>query len=369
MVKDNTMTTENTPINAFKGLNKDMSYDDVQYVEGQSYDIHESDSFGEEFHACECPIETFVHCAPSRAVYHNVAMDGNVKKGTDGTEITSSRITIGERVKLSEMAEAAVDFVKSKIRLAGNPCDENVPYDEISKGRDILRFRTPLSKKPYTMAASILMSGISAVTKRYSIAKTTNYSSVSVSTDAYSASITEESKSIAASSGNFGTSLNHGGGSAAVTTGPCSVAAAESKKSAAVSTESLSVAVTNGRKSSASVLCGGSAAVTNGNRSVASATDVWSMASTNGESSVACVTGSGCTAKAGKRNSLAVAWGDECMASGALGATLVLTEWDTDYGAYDLIAVRLVTVDGKDILPNVPYTLKNGTVTAVRAGK
>lgn len=91
-----------------------------------------------------------------------------------------------------------------------------------------------------------------------------------------------------------------------------------------------------------------SAATNTGYRSAATNTGSSSAATNTGYSSAASVTG---------KESIACGLGYDNMAAGELGCWIVLAERDVD----DKIkSVKTAKVDGKKILPNVFYKLKNG---------
>lgn len=74
-------------------------------------------------------------------------------------------------------------------------------------------------------------------------------------------------------------------------------------------------------------------------------------------------TGADCTnAGAGERN-ICVAWGENSKCKGKIGCFLVLSEWDSWNGkVYPFLGAVMVEVDGKSILPDTWYTLKNGQI-------
>ena len=90
-----------------------------------------------------------------------------------------------------------------------------------------------------------------------------------------------------------------------------------------------------------------SAATNTGNCSAATNTGNYSAATNTGDRSAAIVTG---------QNSIAVAAGYRSKAKGAINCWLVLCEYQNS----ELVDVRAFKVDGKVILPDVFYTLKDG---------
>ena len=84
-------------------------------------------------------------------------------------------------------------------------------------------------------------------------------------------------------------------------------------------------------------------------------------ASNSGNSGAASTTGSYSTAETSVENSFACALGYGSKAKGVLNSWLVLTEWEEDEGGNRLIkSVKAIKVDGKKILSNKWYQLKDG---------
>ena len=111
-----------------------------------------------------------------------------------------------------------------------------------------------------------------------------------------------------------------------------------------------------------------SAATNTGSRSVATNTGNWSTATNTGEKSVASNTGNWSTAtntgdwgtaEVSCKESIAIVTGYQSKASGEIGCWLVLTERDDEW---HIVSMQAVKVDGKEILPNVYYTLKDDKV-------
>ena len=108
------------------------------------------------------------------------------------------------------------------------------------------------------------------------------------------------------------------------------------------------------------------AASATGDRGAASATGDSGAASATGYSGVASATGDSGAASATGKDSIALAGGKDCRAMGALGCWLVLAErgeWDGK--KYPIIEIKTIKVDGKEILPNHWYSLRNGAIIDV----
>ena len=102
-----------------------------------------------------------------------------------------------------------------------------------------------------------------------------------------------------------------------------------------------------------------SAATNTGDQSAATNTGYRSAATNTGEKSVATNTGDWGTAEVSCKESIAIVTGYQSKASGEIGCWLVLTERDDEW---HIVSMQAVKVDGKEILPNVYYTLIGGKV-------
>jgi hypothetical protein len=96
-----------------------------------------------------------------------------------------------------------------------------------------------------------------------------------------------------------------------------------------------------------------------GDWSTATNTGSRSVASNTGFQSAATNTGDWGTAEVSCKESIAIVTGYQSKASGEIGCWLVLTERDDEW---HIVSMQAVKVDGKEILPNVYYTLKDDKV-------
>ena len=103
------------------------------------------------------------------------------------------------------------------------------------------------------------------------------------------------------------------------------------------------------------------AASATGYQGAASATGYQGAASATGDRGAASATGDRGAASATGYQGIAMASGIEGKAAGALGCWIVLSEWTKDKkGDWYRKRIKSAKVDGKRILPDVFYVLKNG---------
>ena len=102
---------------AYKGFNKDMTCRGFQFEEGKEYE--EKGEIGvcnNGFHACEYPLDCLSYYEPSKSVYHEVELDGEISKQKDGydTKVASSKIKIGAELSIAGLVAASFEYVKER---------------------------------------------------------------------------------------------------------------------------------------------------------------------------------------------------------------------------------------------------------------
>ena len=110
------MKKENKEIIAYKGFDKNLKCRDYQYEIGKTFEHDGAVKACESgFHACEYPLDVFSYYPPSDSRFAVVKMHGETSKDSDDTKIASAKITIETEIKLPEMINRAVDWIKDKI--------------------------------------------------------------------------------------------------------------------------------------------------------------------------------------------------------------------------------------------------------------
>ena len=98
---------------AYKGFNANMTCRDFQYREGKTYECDRAKVCESGFHACLNPLDCFDYYMPgSKSVYHEVELGGHIDANTwRDTKVSATKIRIGARLSIAELAKAAFDFV------------------------------------------------------------------------------------------------------------------------------------------------------------------------------------------------------------------------------------------------------------------
>ena len=100
-------------IKSYKGFDKNLKCRDFQYEIGKEYEMDgEIKVCSRGFHACESPLEVFDHYSMIGSRFCEVEQDGNISKEDRGTKICSSKIKIKAELKLADMINLGVEWLK-----------------------------------------------------------------------------------------------------------------------------------------------------------------------------------------------------------------------------------------------------------------
>ena len=100
-------------IRSYKGFDKNLKCRDFQYEIGKEYEMDgEIKVCSRGFHACESPFEVFDHYPMIDSRFCEVEQDGNISKEDRGTKICSSKIKIKAELKLADMINLGVEWLK-----------------------------------------------------------------------------------------------------------------------------------------------------------------------------------------------------------------------------------------------------------------
>ena len=100
-------------IKSYKGFDKNLKCRGFQYEIGKEYEMDgEIKVCSRGFHACESPLEVFDHYSMIGSRFCEVEQDGNISKEDRGTKICSSKIKIKAELKLADMINLGVEWLK-----------------------------------------------------------------------------------------------------------------------------------------------------------------------------------------------------------------------------------------------------------------
>ena len=304
-------------IKAVKGFNQDMTCTptkDVkfQYKEGETYKEEVADACNKGFHACELPMNVFRYYPPTKSVYHEVKMSGEIDS-SENDKVCSSEIKIGAKINIAGIIKTSIDIIRRKAEK-----------------------ESTASSGDCGNAASSGYKGNAA---------------------------SSGDKGNAASSGNCGNAASSGNYGNAASSGYCGNAASSGYKGNAASSGDCGNAASSGYKGNAA---------SSGYKGNAASSGDYGNAASSGNCGNAASSGYKGNAKSNHPNSCAIAWGPESKASGVKGSHLVLAEWESNGGDYwdeetwTFKGAKMVVVDDKNIKENVWYGLRNGKVVEIK---
>ena len=120
----------NEPVIAYKGFKRDMTCLGYQYKEGETYTTQTADVCNTGFHACEYPLDVFRYYSPGTSVYHEVQQCGEISRGEEDTKQASTEIKIGPEIGIRDLAEAAIDYTRSRTTIGHRDLKSAVSGDQ-----------------------------------------------------------------------------------------------------------------------------------------------------------------------------------------------------------------------------------------------
>ncbi len=112
-------------ITSYKGFDKDMKCRGFQYEVGKEYEMDgEVKCCNQGFHACKSPLEVWDYYDMLDSRYAEVEQSGKIDAGENSTKVCSSRIKIKAELKLADIINIGVEWLKditspSKVKADG----------------------------------------------------------------------------------------------------------------------------------------------------------------------------------------------------------------------------------------------------------
>ena len=100
-------------IKSYKGFDSSLSCRDFQYEVGKEYEMDGHIECCERgFHACESPLEVFDHYDMLKSRFAEVEQSGTIDREENSTKVCSSRIKIKAELKLADIINIGVEWLK-----------------------------------------------------------------------------------------------------------------------------------------------------------------------------------------------------------------------------------------------------------------
>ena len=101
-------------IKSYKGFDKNMQCRGFQYEVGKEYDMDgEIKCCNRGFHACKSPLEVWDHYDMLNSRFAEVEQSGKIDEEENSTKVCSSRIKIKAELKLSDIINIGVEWLKN----------------------------------------------------------------------------------------------------------------------------------------------------------------------------------------------------------------------------------------------------------------
>lgn len=121
----------NKPIKSYKAFDKNMRCRGFQYEVGKEYDMNgDIQCCKRGFHACESPMEVWDYYDMLTSRFAEVEQSGKISTEADSTKICSSHIKIKAELKLADIINIGVEWLKdltapSKVKADGAELNDN----------------------------------------------------------------------------------------------------------------------------------------------------------------------------------------------------------------------------------------------------
>ena len=318
------MANENKII-AYKGFDKDFKCRGFQYEVGKTYEMDGNIACcNRGFHACESPMEVFDYYDMLTSRFAEVEQSGKMDKEADSTKTCSSRIKIKAELKLADIINLGVEWLKeitSPYKTEVNNTSNDGDYAKIGSSG---------------YSAQIGSSGYSA-----QIGSSGDYAQIGSS--GYSAQIGSSGNSAKIGSSGNNAKIGSSGDSAKI---------GSSGNNAQIGSSGYYAQIGSSGNSAQIGSSGNSAKIgSSGNNAQISSSGDYAQISSSGDS-----------AKIGSsgKDSVIMCAGYDSKAKAAIGSWITLAEWKRIEDVWKPICVKTEQVDGKRIKADTYYKLIDG---------
>ena len=321
-------------IKSYKGFDSSLSCRNFQYEVGKEYEMDGHIECCERgFHACESPLEVFDHYDMLKSRFAEVEQSGTIDREENSTKVCSSRIKIKAELKLADIINIGVEWLKditspSKVKTDSSLIDKGERGKQIGSSGDSAKIG---SSGDY---AKIGSSGDSA-----KIGSSGDYAKIGSSGD--SAKIGSSGYSAKIGSSGDSAQIGSSGDSAKIGSSSDYAKIGSSGDSAKIGS-SGDYAKIGSSGYSAQIGSSGYSA------KIGSSGDSAKIDSTGADSVIMCA-------------------GNKSKAKAKIGSWITLAEWvyNEEKGRYVPVCVKTEYVDGESIKADTYYQLIDGVFTEV----
>ena len=357
-------------ITSYKGFDKDMKCRGFQYEVGKEYEMDgEIKCCNRGFHACKSPMEVWDYYDMLNSRYAEVEQSGNIEKEENSTKVCSSRIKIKAELKLADIINIGVEWLKditspSKVKADGVLNDNGNRRKQIGSSGDSAQ----IGSSGYS--AQIGSSGYSA-----KIGSSGDYAKIGSSGDSaqigssgYSAQIGSSGYSAKIGSSGYSAKIGSSGYSAQIGSSGDYAQIGSSGDSAQIGSSGYSAKIGSSGDYAKIGSSGDSAQIGSSGYSakIGSSGDSAKIGSSGDYAKIG---SSGYSAQIDStgEDSVIMCAGNSSIAKAKVGSWITLAEWKwSDEKKRDVpVCVKTEYVDGENIKADIWYQLKNGKFVEV----
>ena len=348
-------------IKSYKGFDSSLSCRGFQYEVGKEYEMDGHIGCCERgFHACESPLEVFNHYDMLKSRFAEVEQSGTIDREENSTKVCSSRIKIKAELKLADIINIGVEWLKditspSKVKTDSSLIDNGERGKQIGSSGDSVQigssgYSVQIGSSGYSAKigssgdyAKIGSSGYSAKigSSGYSVQIGSSGDYAKIGSSGYSAKIGSSGDSVQIGSSGDYTKIGSSGYYAKIGSSGDSVQIGSSGDSVQIGSSGDSVQI-GSSGDYAKIGSSGDYA------KIGSSGDYAQIGSTGADSVIMCA-------------------GYKSKAKAKIGSWITLAEWvyNKEKGRYVPVCVKTEYVDGENIKADTYYQLIDGVFTEV----
>ena len=330
-------------ITSYKAFDKNMQCRGFQYEVGKEYEMDgEIKCCNRGFHACKSPMEVWDHYDMLNSRYAEVEQSGKIEKEENSTKVCSSRIKIKAELKLADIINIGVEWLKditspSKVKVDGALNDNGYRLKQIGSSGN---------------SAQIGSSGDSAKIG-------SSGDSAKIGSSGNSAQIGSSGDSAKIGSSGYSAQIGSSGNSAQIGSSGDSAKIGSSGNSAQIGSSGDSAKIGSSGYSAQIGSSGNSAKIGSSGDSA--------QIGSSGDSAQIGSSGNSAKINSTGKDSVIMCAGNSSIAKAKVGSWITLAEWKwSDEKKRDVpVCVKTEYVDGENIKADTFYQLKNGKFVEV----
>ena len=357
-------------ITSYKGFDKNMKCRGFQYEVGKEYEMDgEIKCCDRGFHACKSPIEVWDYYDMLSSRYAEVEQSGKIDKEENSTKVCSSRIKIKAELKLADIINIGVEWLKditspSKVKADGVLNDNGDRRKQIGSSGDSAKIGSSGDSAQIGSSGDSVQIGSSGDSAK--IGSSGDYAQIGSSGDSakigssgYSAKIGSSGDSVQIGSSGDSAQIGSSGDYAQIGSSGYSAKIGSSGDSAKIGSSGDSAKIGSSGDYAQIGSSGYSAKIGSSGYSA--------KIGSSGDSAKIGSSGDSAKIDSTGEDSVIMCAGNSSIAKAKVGSWITLAEWKwSDEKKRDVpVCVKTEYVDGENIKADTWYQLKNGKFVEV----